>query len=172
MPKERTIATGFRLPPDLYWAFKQKAVERQVNATEAIRLAVREWVDKEASAAQPRDQAPGTPSHLPRAGVRENPVAPSNKSEYAGKDPEIQKWVGKLVQVLESRQPAVIRCVLTNLVAFSHFSVVDQEGSDSADSTIQAENEDISRTISNLRRATERAKRSPEGHKERGAKTA
>jgi hypothetical protein len=172
MPKEETITTGFRIPKSLYWAFKHKAVERRVNDTEALRLAIREWIDKDASSALPRDQASDTPSDLPLAGTGENPVAPKNKSEYAGKDPEIQKWVGKLVQVLESRQPAVIRCVLTNLVAFSHFSAVDQEGSDSADSTIQAENEDIARAISNLRRATERAKRSPEGHKERGAKTA
>jgi hypothetical protein len=167
MPNERTIATGFRLPPDLYWAFKGKAADRQVNVTEALRLAIREWIDKDASSALPREAA-DTPSHPPR----ENPVAPTNKSEYAGKDPEIQKWVGKLVQVLESRQPAAIRAVLLNLVAFSRLSAVDQEGSESADSTIQAENENITRTISNLRRATERAKRSPEGHKERGTKTA
>jgi hypothetical protein len=172
MSKERTIATGFRLPPDLYWAFKQKAVERQVNDTQALRLAIREWVDKDASSALPHEQASDSPSSLPRAGMQENPVAPKNKSEYAGKDPEIQKWVGKLVQVLESRHSAAIRVVLTTLVAFSRFSAVDQEGSDSADSTIQAENEDIARAISNLRRATERAKRGTEGHKERGAKTA
>jgi hypothetical protein len=166
MPSERTIATGFRLPPDLYWAFKGKAADRQVNVTEALRLAIREWIDKDASSALPGEAA-DTPSQPPR----ENPVAPTNKSEYAGKDPEIQKWVGKLVQVLESRQPAAIRAVLLNLVAFSRLSAVDQEGSESADSTIQAENENITRTISNLRRATERAERGPEGHKERGAKT-
>ena len=88
------------------------------------------------------------------------------------KTPKFKNGSGKLVQVLESRHSAAIRAVLTNLVAFSRISVLDQEGSESADSTIQAENEDISRAISNLRRATERAKRSPEGHKERGAKTA
>ena len=134
MPSEPTIATGFRLPRDLYRDFKHKAVDRDVSVTEALRLAIREWIDKDASS-------------------------------------EIQKWVGKLVQVLESRKPAAIRAVLSNLVAFSHFSAVDQEGSDSADSTIQAENEDIARTISNLRGATERAKPSPESHKERRAKT-
>jgi hypothetical protein len=171
MPKERTISTGFRIPETLYWEFKDKAVERRVNDTEALRLAIREWIDKDASSSLSREAGPDSRSSLPVADTRENPVDSSKKSEYAGKDPEIQKWVGKLVQVLESRQPAVIRCVLTNLVAFSHFSAVDQEGSDSADSTIQAENEDIARTISNLRGATERAKPSPEGHKERRAKT-
>ncbi|HEY6343606.1 MAG TPA: hypothetical protein VIY49_19080 [Bryobacteraceae bacterium] len=172
MPKEETITTGFRIPKSLYWAFKHKAVERQVNDTEALRLAIREWINKDASSALPGGQALDSPSSLPQADMQENPVAPKNKSEYPGKDPEIQKWVGKLVQVLESRHSAAIRVVLTTLVAFSRFSAVDQEGSDSADSTIQAENEDIARAISNLRRATERAKRSPEGHKERGAKTA
>ena len=171
MGKERTRATGYRLPEDLYWEFKRRAVERQVNDTEALRLAIREWIDKDASSALSREQAPDGPSSLSRGGTAENPVAPSKKSEYPGKDPEIQKWVGKLVQVLESRHSAAIRAVLSSLVAFSRVSLLDQEGSDSADSTIQAENEDIARTISNLRGATERAKRSPEGHKERRAKT-
>jgi hypothetical protein len=171
MGKEKTKATGYRLPETLYWEFKEKALERRVHETEALRLAIREWIEKDASAL-PRDQPGDTPSQPPGAGMQENPVAPTNKSEYAGKDPEIQKWVGKLVQVLESRHSAAIRAVLSSLVAFSRVSALDQEGSDSADSTIQAENEDIARTISNLRRATERAKRSPEGHKERGAKTA
>jgi hypothetical protein len=170
MGKEKTKATGYRLPETLYWEFKQKAVERHVHETEALRLAIREWIDKEASALV-RDQPGDTPSQPSQIGTQENPVAPTNKSEYAGKDPEIQKWVGKLVQVLESRHSAAIRAVLSSLVAFSRVSALDQEGSDSADSTIQAENEDIARTISNLRGATERAKRSPEGHKERRAKT-
>jgi hypothetical protein len=172
MPKEATITTGFRIPESLYWDFKNKAVARKVNTTEALRLALREWIDKDASSALPREAGADTPSSSPRAATGENPVASSKKSEYAGKDPEIQKWVGKLVQVLESRHSAAIRLVLLNLVACSRISAIDQEGSESADSTIQAENEDIARTISNLRRATERAKRSPEGHKERGAKTA
>jgi hypothetical protein len=172
MPKEPTIPTGFRLPRDLYWAFKHKAVERQVNDTEALRLAIREWIEKDASSALPHPQVADSPPSLPQTAMQENTVAPPSKTEYSGKDPEIQKWVGKLVQVLESRQPAAIRAVLLNLVAFSRLSAVNQEGSDSADSTIQDENENITRTISNLRRATERAKRSPEGHKERGAKTA
>src|ERR1700741_3616226 len=110
MGTEKTKATGYRLPETLYWEFKQKAVERHVHETEALRLAIREWIDKEASALA-RDQPGDTPSHPPR----ENPVAPTNKSEYAGKDPEIQKWVGKLVQVLESRHSAAIRAVLSSL---------------------------------------------------------
>jgi hypothetical protein len=171
MPIEQTITTGFRIPKTLYWDFKGKAAERQVNVTEALRLALREWINKDASSALPGETASDGSSSLPRAATPENPVAPSNKSEYAGKDPEIQKWVGKLVQVLESRHSVAIRLVLLNLVACSRLSAVDQEGSDSADSTIQAENEDIARAISNLRRATERAKPSAEGHKERRAKT-
>jgi hypothetical protein len=170
MPKEETITTGFRIPKSLYWAFKHKAVERQVNDTEALRLAIREWIEKDASALTP-DHAANSPSSLLHPAMGENPVAPTNKSEYPGKDPEIQKWVGKLVQVLESRNSAAIRVVLTTLVAFSRFSAVDQEGSDSADSTIQAEDEDIARTISHIRSVTERAKRGAEGHKERRAKT-
>jgi hypothetical protein len=171
MGKEKTKATGYRLPETLYWEFKEKAVARHVHETEALRLAIRQWIDKDAFSALARDESPDAPSHPPEAGMEKNPVAPKNKSEYAVKDPQIQKWVGKLVQVLESRNSVAIQCVLTNLVAFSHFSAVDQEGSDSADSTIQAENEDIARTISNLRGATERAKPSPESHKERRAKT-
>ena len=171
MEKEKTVGTGYRIPETLYWAFKQKALERRVHETEALRLAIREWIDKDASSALARDQSADATSHPPGAGVEQNPVALKNKSEYPVKDPKIQKWVGKLVQVLESRNSVAIQCVLTNLVAFSHFSAVDQEGSDSADSTIQAENEDIARTISNLRGATERAKPSPESHKERRAKT-
>jgi hypothetical protein len=172
MPKEPTITTGFRIPQSLYWDFKSKAVERHVNDTEALRLAIREWIDKDASSALTRQEVSDTPSSLPQTGTPENTVAPKNKSEYAGKDPEIQKWVGKLVQVLESRRSDAIRAVLSILVAFSRYSAVDQEGSDSADSTIQAENQDIARAVRNLRSATERAKRSTEGHKERGAKTA
>jgi hypothetical protein len=87
MPKEPTISTSFRLPESLHWEFKNKAAERRVNDTEALRLAIREWIDKDASSAVPADQAPASPSPLPQGAKTENPVAQTNKSEYAGKDP-------------------------------------------------------------------------------------